>query len=189
MLGGTLQTHLCCAARRAGAFARKAPATSSSPEASSHPFPDTQPEPPVDSTRPPDGAKLDPLFGHLPRTFGRYVIRQRLGKGGMGAVYLADDTLLKRPVALKIALFQGAEGSASAERFRREAKAAAGLRHEGICRVLDCGKIDSTHYFTMEYVPGKPVSEVLEESGPLDPVRAAVLTGQTLVFGPEAALA
>jgi serine/threonine protein kinase len=150
---------------------------SSTPEASSQPLPDMRPEQPVNSTQPPDGVELDPLFGALPRTFGRYVIRKRLGKGGMGAVYLADDTVLERPVALKIALFQGAKGSASAERFLREAKAAAGLRHEGICRVLDCGEIDSTHYFTMEYVPGKPLSEVLEEPGPLDPLRAAVLMG------------
>jgi serine/threonine protein kinase len=148
---------------------------SSTPETSSHRFPETRPEQPVNPT--PDGAGLDPLFGPLPRTFGRYVIRKRLGKGGMGAVYLADDTVLERPVALKIALFQGAKGSAPAERFLREAKAAAGLRHEGICRVLDCGEIDSTHYFTMEYVPGKPLSEVLDESGPLDPIRAAVLVG------------
>jgi serine/threonine protein kinase len=124
------------------------------------------------------GPPVDPLFGPLPRTFGRYVIRKRLGKGGMGAVYLADDTQLERPVALKVALFQGDEGSSFAQRFQREAKAAAGLRHEGICRVLDCDETDGIHFFTMEYVPGKPLSQVLEESGPLDPLRAAVLTAR-----------
>jgi serine/threonine protein kinase len=96
----------------------------------------------------------------------------------MGAVYLADDAVLERPVALKVALFQGEEGSASAERFRREAKAAAGLRHEGICRVLDCDQTEGIHFFTMEHVPGKPLSKVVEEAGPLEPLRAAVLTGK-----------
>jgi predicted Ser/Thr protein kinase len=118
---------------------------------------------------------VDPVFGPLPRAFGRYVIRQRLGKGGMGAVYLADDTVLERPVALKVALFQGEEGPASAERFRREAKAAAWLRHEGICRVLDCDQGEGIHFFTMEYVPGRPLSKVVEEGGPLGPPRAAAL--------------
>jgi serine/threonine-protein kinase len=103
---------------------------SSTPEGSSQPFPDTRPEQPVTPTRATDGAAVDPLFGRLPRTFGRYLIRQRLGKGGMGAVYLADDNTLERPVALKVALCQGDEDSAFAERFRREAKAAARLRHE-----------------------------------------------------------
>jgi predicted Ser/Thr protein kinase len=121
---------------------------------------------------------VDPVFGPLPRTFGRYVIRQRLGKGGMGAVYLADDTVLERPVALKVALLPGEDGPASAERFRREAKAAAGLRHEGICRVLDCDQSEGIHFFTMEYVPGQPLSKVVEERGPLEPLRAAALMVQ-----------
>jgi serine/threonine protein kinase len=121
---------------------------------------------------------VDPLFGPLPRTFGRYVIRERLGKGGMGAVYLADDTQLERPVALKVALFQGAEGSAFAQRFQREAKAAAGLRHPGICKVYDCDAMDGIHYFTMEYVRGRPLSQLLKETGPLEPQRAADLIGR-----------
>jgi serine/threonine protein kinase len=96
----------------------------------------------------------------------------------MGAVYLADDAVLERPVALKVAFVRAGEGSVFAERFRREAKAAAGLRHEGICRVLDCGDLDGIHYFTMEYVRGRPLAQVLEESGPLEPLRAAALTAQ-----------
>src|SRR5262249_19718335 len=97
------------------------------------------------------------------------------GKGGMGAVYLADDSLLERPVALKVALFALAEGSTFSERFRREARAAAQLRHEGFCRVLDCGMVEGIHFFTMEYVAGRPLADVLKESGPLEPNRAADL--------------
>jgi serine/threonine protein kinase len=124
------------------------------------------------------GPAVDPLFGPLPRPFGRYVLRQRLGKGGMGAVYLADDTVLERLVALKVALFQADEGSAFAQRFQREAKAAAGLRHPGICKVHDCGALDGLHYFTMEYVRGRPLSQLLQETGPLEPRRAADLIGR-----------
>jgi hypothetical protein len=123
------------------------------------------------------GPSTDDLLGTLPREFGRYRILSRLGKGGMGAVYLAEDVLLQRQVALKVARFQGPEGSASAVRFLREARAAAALQHEGICRVLDYGQAEGIHYFTMDYVRGQPLSELLR-GRPLEPRRAAEIVRQ-----------
>ena len=64
----------------------------------------------------------------LPEPFGRYAILRPLGRGGMGAVYLAHDTQLDRPVALKVPHFGAAEGSPLLERFYREARAAAPRR-------------------------------------------------------------
>src|SRR5262249_58103944 len=81
-------------------------------------------------------ASPPPVVGELPCRFGRYLLQKRLGEGGMGTVYLARDTTLDRPVALKIAKGQDQDEAVMLERFRREAKAAAALRHEGLCRVM-----------------------------------------------------
>jgi serine/threonine protein kinase len=132
---------------------------------------------PEETPRRDAGPSIDELMGSLPREFGRYRLRERLGKGGMGAVYLAEDVLLQRQVALKVARFQGPEGSASAVRFLREARAAAALQHEGICRVLDYGQAEGIHYFTMDYVRGQPLSELVR-GGPLEPRQAAEIVRQ-----------
>jgi serine/threonine protein kinase len=128
--------------------------------------------PPAETPRRAAGPSTDELMGSLPREFGKYRILSRLGKGGMGAVYLAEDVVLQRQVALKVARFQGPEGSTSAVRFLREARAAAALQHEGVCRVLDFGQAEGIHYFTMDYVRGQPLSELLR-AGRLEPRRAA----------------
>jgi hypothetical protein len=133
----------------------------------------TSPAAELSPTRPAAGdAPLDPFFGALPRAFGRYRILRRLGEGAMGTVYLAHDAELDRQVALKVAR-DGAEEGIAAERFQREARAAASLRHEGLCRVLDFGTHDGTRYLTMEYIPGRPLSGLLAE--PFEPRRAADL--------------
>ncbi len=117
-------------------------------------------------------APTDPFFAHLPCEFGRYRVLRRLGQGGMGAVYLCLDTRLDREVALKLPLPQPRDGSPEAERFLREARAAARLDHEGICPLLDAGEWDGTHYLTMAYIRGQPLSRLLD-AGPLEPRRAA----------------
>jgi predicted Ser/Thr protein kinase len=110
----------------------------------------------------------------LPEQFGRYRVLRCLGQGMMGAVYLADDTQLERPVALKIPKFIGADDDEEmAQRFYREAKAAALLRHANLCPVYDVGEIDGIRYLSMAYIEGRPLSEVLSEGGPLDPREAA----------------
>lgn len=97
----------------------------------------------------------------LPEIFGRYRIVRRLGAGGMGSVYLAEDTRLKRKVALKVAHVSGPESTQVLERFHREAVAAAGLDHPYLCKVYDVGEVDGVHYLTMEYVEGTTLADAL----------------------------
>src|SRR3954468_7001760 len=88
----------------------------------------------------------------LPEQFGRYRILKRLGQGGMGAVYLAQDTELDRQGALKVPHFAEDEGPEVLERFAREARAAAGLEHPNLCPVYDVGEVNGVRYVTMAYV-------------------------------------
>ena len=101
----------------------------------------------------------------LPPSFGRYRIERCLGQGTMGAVYLANDSQLDRPVALKIPKFTENGDSELIERFYREARAAATLRHANLCPVYDAGQIDGIHYLSMAFIEGQPLSEVLAENG------------------------
>jgi len=99
--------------------------------------------------------------------FGRYRLLKTLGQGAMGAVYLAEDTQLQRQVALKIPRFADRSDQTLLDRFYREARAAAALRHPHICPVHDVGEIDGTHYLTMAYIEGKPLSAVIKSGKPL----------------------
>jgi serine/threonine-protein kinase len=81
----------------------------------------------------------------------------------MGTVYLAHDTILDCPVAVKVAKGQDEEDSQVVERFRREARAAANLRHEGLCRVMDFGQVDGAYYIAMEYIPGRSLAQHLRQ--------------------------
>src|SRR6476659_8929598 len=84
----------------------------------------------------------------------RYEIHQRLARGGMAQVYLARDSSLDRPVAVKELASEFAVAPTFVERFRREAQAAANLAHPNIVGVYDWGTQDSTYYIVMEYVEG-----------------------------------
>jgi hypothetical protein len=92
----------------------------------------------------------------------------------MGAVYLAHDTQLDRPVALKMPHFSAADGPQTVERFYREARAAATVRHPNVCPVYDVGEIDSVPYLTMAYIEGKALAEFARLK-PLTPRQAALL--------------
>jgi serine/threonine protein kinase len=90
----------------------------------------------------------------MPVRFGRFVIQQELGKGGMGVVHRAWDERLRRTVALKM-LLEGAGASAEAvQRFYREAEAVARLKHPCIVAVHDVGQLDGKHYIAMDFVEG-----------------------------------
>jgi hypothetical protein len=111
----------------------------------------------------------------LPAQFGRYRLERLLGKGGMAAVYLAYDTQLDRPVALKVPRFRGDDEGPQRERFFREARAAATLRHPNLCPVYDIGEHDGVCYLTMAYIDGKPMSAYLPGKKPVPLQKAAAL--------------
>jgi formylglycine-generating enzyme required for sulfatase activity/serine/threonine protein kinase len=130
----------------------------------------------------PSSPSTDPGFGQkppestLPESLGRYRIVRLLGRGGMGAVYLAHDTRLDRRVALKIPYFGPADGPQAVQRFEREARAAANLDHPNLCPVYDVGEIDGIHYLTMPYIEGKPLSEAMTRDKAVTEAHAVAVT-------------
>jgi len=99
------------------------------------------------------------------QTLGHYEILEKLGAGGMGEVYLAEDTSLKRQVALKVLPPDLAASQERLERFQREAESLAALNHPNIVHVYSVEEDDGTHFLTMELVEGKPLSAVVSERG------------------------
>jgi serine/threonine-protein kinase len=103
----------------------------------------------------------------IDRTFdSRYVIRRKLGSGGMADVYLAEDQELGRRVALKLLNERHAADEQFVERFRREAQSAAGLNHPNIVSIFDRGRAEGTYYIAMEYLDGRTLKELLVRNGP-----------------------
>jgi serine/threonine protein kinase len=98
---------------------------------------------------------------------GECKILDRLGAGGMGIVYLAEQLKLGRQVALKILPTQYSQDHDYLARFYREARAAAELKHPNVVQVYDVGEDHGTHYIIMELVRGMNLSERLKQSGPL----------------------
>ncbi len=111
---------------------------------------------------------------------GRYRVLKRLGSGGMADVYCAEDTELRRQVAIKLLHRRFAEDPEFVERFRREATSAAGLQHPNIVSIFDRGEWDGTPYIAMEYVRGRTLKEIVNDHGALEPRLAANLTIQIL---------
>jgi serine/threonine protein kinase/tetratricopeptide (TPR) repeat protein len=93
----------------------------------------------------------------VPKQIGPYKIIGKLGQGGMGIVYSADDTRLNRPVALKMILDSGSDED-SRKRFLREAQAAARVTHPNICRLYDIGEVDGCPFLVMELLEGESMS-------------------------------
>jgi serine/threonine protein kinase len=111
-----------------------------------------------------------PAHGHLlsPGTsLGRYKLVRELGRGGMALVWLAQDSELRRAVALKILRPGLALEQAHVDRFRREALAIARLKHPGIVQIHDVGSERGFHFLAMEYVEGPSLARVLEALGPV----------------------
>jgi serine/threonine protein kinase len=101
----------------------------------------------------------------LPEQLGRYRIFERLGQGAMGSVYLAQDTHLKRPVALKIPDLGSEADPTARKRFLEEARAAATLDHPYLCRVYDAGEIDGQLYLAMAYIEGESLASLIGHQG------------------------
>ncbi len=101
---------------------------------------------------------------------GRYRLDKRLGAGGMSTVFMALDTVLERPVAVKLLAEHLADDEAFVARFRREALAAARLQHPNIVQVFDSGLDEPSgrHYIVMEYVEGPSCADLIRDQGVLD---------------------
>ena len=104
---------------------------------------------------------------------GRYQLQGRLGAGGMANVYLAEDEVLGRRVAIKILNDRHAGDEQFVERFRREAKNAASLSHPNIVSIYDRGEAEGTYYIAMEYLDGRSLKELIVARGPA-PIHLAV---------------
>ncbi len=110
------------------------------------------------------------------KTFSHYTIVEKLGEGGMGVVYLAEDTKLLRKVALKF-LPENAVHEADKVRFLQEARAAAALNHPNVCTIHEIDEVDDHVFISMEYVPGQTLQDLID-SGELDRDKAVELVVQ-----------
>jgi serine/threonine-protein kinase len=99
------------------------------------------------------------------QTLGHYKIFDKLGAGGMGEVYLAEDTTLKRQVALKVLPPDLAASQERLERFQREAETLAALDHPNIVHIYTVEQAEDVHFLTMQLVEGKPLSELIPKGG------------------------
>jgi serine/threonine protein kinase len=123
---------------------------------------------------------IAPLVG---RVISHYLILEELGRGGMGVVYKAEDRRLKRYVALKFLSDQFARDPIASNRLRREAQAASGLNHPGICTVHDIGEQDGRPFLVMEYLEGETLKQRIHRADSKAPLDMGIL----LAIGSEVA--
>ncbi|TET32452.1 MAG: hypothetical protein E3J72_19510 [Planctomycetota bacterium] len=142
---------------------------------------DTVQTPPLDPTlaSAPTASGTDPLIG---QEVGGCIVIEKIGQGGMGAVYRGTQTSLDRSVAIKILPPQLAENKAYIARFLRESKLVASIKHPNIVAVIDRGQVGELYYFIMEFIRGRTVRELIQDKGMLDP-------GDALEIARQAALA
>jgi serine/threonine-protein kinase len=113
------------------------------------------------------------------RQLGQYKLKQLLGAGGMGEVYLAEHQLMKRPCAIKLIRPEKAGDPKVLARFEREVQATARLSHWNTIDIFDYGRADDgTFYYVMEYLPGMNLGEIVRRFGPMPPSRAIHLVRQ-----------
>ncbi|MDA7025909.1 Stk1 family PASTA domain-containing Ser/Thr kinase [Bacillus sp. CLL-7-23] len=112
------------------------------------------------------------------RINGRYQILRVIGGGGMANVYLAEDIILDREVAIKVLRFDFVHDADFIRRFRREAQSAASLDHPNIVSIYDVGEEDNIYYIVMEYVEGMTLKEYINQNGALHPKEAVSIMEQ-----------
>ena len=116
---------------------------------------------------------------HEAKKFGQYQIREKIGAGGMGEVYMAEHQMLKRPCALKLIRPEAGADPVALARFEREVQSAAQLSHPNTIEIYDYGHIeDGTFYYVMEYLPGISLQDLVTKYGPLPAGRAIYLFRQ-----------
>jgi len=121
------------------------------------------------------------------RKLGQYRLTRRLGSGGMGEVWLAEHQLLKRPCAIKLIRDELAGDPITLSRFQREVQATAKLVHPNTVQIYDYGVAeDGTFYYTMEYLPGLTLQDLVRKYGPLPPERAVYFLGRACLALAEA---
>jgi eukaryotic-like serine/threonine-protein kinase len=111
---------------------------------------------------------------------GRYRILRRIGSGGMADVYCAEDSHLGRQVAIKVLHRRFAQDQEFVERFRREAKSAAGLNHPNVVGVFDRGEHEGTYYIAMEFLTGRTLKDIVTGEAPLPQERVTDIGTQIL---------
>jgi len=104
---------------------------------------------------------------HVKKQIGGYRLIRRIGEGGMGEVYLAEQLSMHRTVAIKILHQKWADDEEFRKRFLLEARAAGKLSHPNIIQVYDVGKYQGLYYFSMEYIDGVTVDDLIRHEGPL----------------------
>jgi eukaryotic-like serine/threonine-protein kinase len=104
---------------------------------------------------------------------GRYNLTEEIARGGMGRVYRGEDKLLEREVAVKVLDRSLSQNPSFISRFKREARAAARLNHPNVVSLFDYGTQDDTYFIVMEFVPGRPLSELRHGGDRLSPERSA----------------
>lgn len=113
------------------------------------------------------------------KSIGMYTLRQQVGSGGMGEVYLAEHRLLKRPCAIKLIRRDKVDDSNVLLRFESEVQATAGLTHPNTIEIYDYGHTEEgTFYYVMEFLPGLNLQEIVERFGALQPQRVVYLLRQ-----------
>ena len=116
----------------------------------------------------------------------RYLIIKRLGEGGMADVYLAQDELLNREVAIKVLRGNLALEPVSLLRFQREANSASALTHPNIVEIYDVGEEEGLHYIVMEYIRGRTLKQLIAQRGALEKNEALAIMDQLISAVEEA---
>jgi len=122
-----------------------------------------------------------PVSKELTGRIGKYELKRLLGKGAMGQVYLAHDTVLDRDVALKVMASQIADDPELKQRFEREARAVARMPlHPNVAAVFDMGTSDGSPYFAMEFLDGQDLQKAMRQPPPMSLERKVAIIVQVL---------